>query len=365
MAERYKKNRLPVVCRRLAARRTTLFSVLLTLAACATATGPPGKSQFQLDSEGAMCRTRATLQTRYIKDIELAWAQCMINYGNTVHLTDGRTFAPPNYGYQASPYSPYYQPPPHFNPPEGPTVAVVPNPGKSFDAFQADQNICKGFAQGTSSQQQYDTSYSQCMYSRGNQVPGYGPPSIASNDEEDTRSPPEYTPEPVPSYPTPERRSSPSSTEPPSSPRANSSVPTLFRTIVIANQEIILLAAHPSGTIDNKNVTIEQNDANGAVIVDAIDWHAKRSFRTTLRFELSYDNEGAVSSVKIDVEETSDPAPAFLAADIAKQLIMHYASDKAKNSIFKAVLKTINSNTSVERGLEEFLKYLVNHPEES
>jgi hypothetical protein len=119
--------------------------------------------------------------------------------------------------------------------PMGPTVNVMPGPGKPFDAFQNDQAVCNQFAQqaiagqvqnannqavgaaalttvlgaglgaaigggrgaaigaasgaglGTgigasgssnaqySIQQQYNNAYSQCMYSRGNMVPGYGP----------------------------------------------------------------------------------------------------------------------------------------------------------------------------------------------
>jgi uncharacterized protein YcfJ len=119
--------------------------------------------------------------------------------------------------------------------PMGPTVAVMPAPGKPFDVFMSDQALCKQFAQsqvagqaenanlravggaalttalgaglgaaigggrgagiGAASgalggagigamssdranmtiQQQYDVAFSQCMYSRGNQVPGYVP----------------------------------------------------------------------------------------------------------------------------------------------------------------------------------------------
>jgi len=119
--------------------------------------------------------------------------------------------------------------------PMGPTVQVMPGPDKPFDAFQYDQSVCKQFAQqsvagqadnanargvgaaalttvlgaglgaaigggrgaaigaasgaglgtgiGASSsanqqfsiQQQYDNAYAQCMYSKGNAVPGYGP----------------------------------------------------------------------------------------------------------------------------------------------------------------------------------------------
>lgn len=119
--------------------------------------------------------------------------------------------------------------------PMGPTVQVMPGPGKPFEAFQYDQASCKQFAEqsvsgqaqnantravgaaaigtvlgaglgaaigggrgaaigagsgavagtglgmGSSSneqysiQQQYDNAFAQCMYAKGNMVPGYGP----------------------------------------------------------------------------------------------------------------------------------------------------------------------------------------------
>jgi YmgG-like glycine-zipper protein len=122
--------------------------------------------------------------------------------------------------------------------PLGPTVGVMPAPGKPFDVFQGDQAVCKQFAadqvrggaqdtnnrqvgtavvgtllgaglgaaigggrgaaigagagalggtavgagpaQGAqySLQQRYDLAYSQCMYSRGNQVPSYQPAPV-------------------------------------------------------------------------------------------------------------------------------------------------------------------------------------------
>lgn len=121
--------------------------------------------------------------------------------------------------------------------PTAPTTQVMPGPNKSFADFQDDQVVCKNFAQqqtsgavesarerevgggllttvlgaglgaavgggrgaaigaasgavvgtgygaATSSgtqhtvQQQYDIAYSQCMYSKGNQVPGFAPPA--------------------------------------------------------------------------------------------------------------------------------------------------------------------------------------------
>jgi hypothetical protein len=120
-------------------------------------------------------------------------------------------------------------------PPLGPTVQVMPPPGKPFEVFAQDQGYCKqyassqvagqsdqannqavggallgtalgaglgaavgggrgaaigaasgavvgtGYGAGNSQnaqygiQAQYDNAYAQCMYSRGNQVPGYAP----------------------------------------------------------------------------------------------------------------------------------------------------------------------------------------------
>ena len=121
-------------------------------------------------------------------------------------------------------------------PPTGPTIPVAPGPGKSFDAFAADQHVCSQFAYnqprrerpppttrrsaprssarrwapglgaaigggrgaaigaasgaglGTvvgasnsayaqmSLQQQYDVMFGECMAAHGNQVPGFAPP---------------------------------------------------------------------------------------------------------------------------------------------------------------------------------------------
>lgn len=124
--------------------------------------------------------------------------------------------------------------------PMGPTVQVMPGPGKSLEAFSYDQAGCKQFAEqsvagqaqnanmrglaagaittalgaglggaigggrgagigaaggalgggaiGASSsasaqvgiQQQYDNAFAQCMYTKGNMVPGYGPMMMQS-----------------------------------------------------------------------------------------------------------------------------------------------------------------------------------------
>ena len=124
--------------------------------------------------------------------------------------------------------------------PMGPTVQVMPGPGKSFDAFQFDQAGCRQFAEqsvagqaqnannravgaaalttvlgaglgaaigggrgagigaasgalagggigaaGSSNQQlgiqqQYDNAFAQCMFAKGNMVPGFGPMMVQS-----------------------------------------------------------------------------------------------------------------------------------------------------------------------------------------
>jgi hypothetical protein len=146
--------------------------------------------------------------------------------------------------------------------PQGPTVAVMPAPGKPFDMFQGDQAICKQFASdqvaggaqsannrqvgtavlgtllgaglgaaigggrgagigagagalggtalgGASGQQQqyslqqrYDLAYSQCMYSRGNQVPGFAPPPPPGYQPPASPQA-SYPPPPPPGYPPP------------------------------------------------------------------------------------------------------------------------------------------------------------------
>jgi hypothetical protein len=63
------------------------------------------------------------------------------------------------------------------NIPTGPSVLVLPAVGKPMDVFQAEDIACRAYAQhqlGVAPAQQalYDRAYSQCMYSKGNVVPG-------------------------------------------------------------------------------------------------------------------------------------------------------------------------------------------------
>jgi hypothetical protein len=63
--------------------------------------------------------------------------------------------------------------------PTGPRVLVLPAVGKPMDVFQADEAGCRSYAQQQISvapamtlQERYDMAYTQCMYAKGNVVPG-------------------------------------------------------------------------------------------------------------------------------------------------------------------------------------------------
>jgi hypothetical protein len=149
--------------------------------------------------------------------------------------------------------------------PMGPTIQVMPAPGKPFEAFQRGQATCTQFAssqvQGGAQQannqqvgtavvgtllgaglgaaigggrgaaigagagalggtaygagpaaeanydlqQRYDLAYAQCMYARGNQVPGYQPPGAPPPNYPPPGYAPAYPPPPgyAPAYPPP------------------------------------------------------------------------------------------------------------------------------------------------------------------
>ena len=151
--------------------------------------------------------------------------------------------------------------------PMGPRVAVMPAPNKPFDVFMQEQNICKsyasqqvageaerangrgvaaalvgaalgagigsavgngrgasvGLAYGTAAgaavggsqssqanysiQGRYDIAYEQCMYSKGNQVPGFTGANYSGNAPSGYGPPPPppggYAPPPPPGYPPP------------------------------------------------------------------------------------------------------------------------------------------------------------------
>jgi hypothetical protein len=72
--------------------------------------------------------------------------------------------------------------------PTGPNVLVLPAVGKPLDVFQAEEGACRSYAQqqlgpapeasGSSMMLQvwYDRAYIQCMYAKGNVVPGAAAP---------------------------------------------------------------------------------------------------------------------------------------------------------------------------------------------
>src|SRR6185437_871703 len=140
-------------------------------------------------------------------------------------------------------------------PPMGPRVAVMPAPNKPFNVFQEDDATCRQFAQNSvagtteqannaqvggaiigtilgggqgaaigagagaiggtaygsggaqhatySAQQRYDIAYSQCMYSHGNQVPGFVAPSHAPPPSAYAVPPPPPPPPPAAYAPPP------------------------------------------------------------------------------------------------------------------------------------------------------------------
>ncbi|WP_241911816.1 YMGG-like glycine zipper-containing protein [Telmatospirillum siberiense] len=161
--------------------------------------------------------------------------------------------------------------------PRGPTIQVMPAPNKPFPVFQEDVAICKDYASqqiagqsdsvneralggallgtalgaglgaavdggrgagvgaaagallgtgiGASSsdhsqggiQRQYDTAFAQCMYSKGNQVPGFRPIS-APPPPSVTAPPPVVATPPVGTPPPPNAVPAPANLPPPSNP---------------------------------------------------------------------------------------------------------------------------------------------------
>ena len=96
--------------------------------------------------------------------------------------------------------------------PSGPTVMVLPGTGKPFDQFQADVAACRSWAASQTKgafmdaptwevQRRYDNAYVQCMYAKGNQVPGSAPvtaPTTGPTTGPTPPAPPTGTPPPPP-----------------------------------------------------------------------------------------------------------------------------------------------------------------------
>src|SRR5262245_24756312 len=76
--------------------------------------------------------------------------------------------------------------------PTGPNVLVLPAVGKPMDLFQVEEGECRTYAQQqlggapaqaastTVLQVRYDRAYVQCMYAKGNVVPGMGTPGASA-----------------------------------------------------------------------------------------------------------------------------------------------------------------------------------------
>jgi hypothetical protein len=72
--------------------------------------------------------------------------------------------------------------------PIGPSVMVLPGAGKPLEQFQADDTGCRQWASQQTApggdawmwQRRYDIAYQQCMYARGNEIPGVGAPRGSS-----------------------------------------------------------------------------------------------------------------------------------------------------------------------------------------
>jgi hypothetical protein len=91
--------------------------------------------------------------------------------------------------------------------PTGPDVLVLPAVGKPMDVFQAEEGECRSYArqqfggapEQTAStmmlQVQYDRAYIQCMYAKGNVVPGVVVTPGASVAPPPPETPPPGTPQ--------------------------------------------------------------------------------------------------------------------------------------------------------------------------
>ena len=95
--------------------------------------------------------------------------------------------------------------------PTGPTFTAWPGPGKPFEVFQSDDMFCRQWASqraGTEPfayewalQRRYDIAYMQCMYARGNQIPGVS--QTYTGTVPPPPPPPGYTSPPSSEYPPP------------------------------------------------------------------------------------------------------------------------------------------------------------------
>ena len=96
--------------------------------------------------------------------------------------------------------------------PTGPSMLALPAVGKPLDVFQAEEDGCRAYAQhqtaavATPRQSWYDIAYIQCMYSKGNVIPGVvAPAPHVPLPPPGTPPPPAPSPSALPSPATPQR----------------------------------------------------------------------------------------------------------------------------------------------------------------
>ncbi len=94
--------------------------------------------------------------------------------------------------------------------PTSPSVMVLPAPGKPLDEFRAEDLVCRQWAQQQGdTQRRFDVAYQQCMYAKGNQIPGRpsgrsAPPPASSSGPSAAPGPPPVPPAPAgPAAPAP------------------------------------------------------------------------------------------------------------------------------------------------------------------
>ncbi len=92
--------------------------------------------------------------------------------------------------------------------PSGPSVMVLPGPGKTLEQFQADDTFCQQWAAqqaartvsgeiyGSLVQWRYDMPCQQCMYAKGNRVPTA--PALTPVPPSPPQPPPATAPAPPP-----------------------------------------------------------------------------------------------------------------------------------------------------------------------
>jgi hypothetical protein len=95
--------------------------------------------------------------------------------------------------------------------PAGPSVTAWPGPGKPLEVFQSDDAFCRQWASQRAGpepfgyewalQRRYDIAYMQCMYARGNQIPGVS--QTYTGTAPPPPPPPGYTSPPPSEYPPP------------------------------------------------------------------------------------------------------------------------------------------------------------------